>query len=188
MAALRPQQRDRLGVLTLTGLVPVSGAVDGEVADRAVLVEVHDEALAAVPLLAAVLPPFLELDQVAGVRGGHPLESDRAGLWVHLPAAGHERLGAVGLDPPVREGEVGEDRRSEQAVRSDPAGLEERHELVEAGPDGGRQRVGRGRHRAPAPAAARLCSTTAIVAPRASVGLNSTTVVPAVTRGRWPGA
>src|SRR4051794_1320432 len=98
MVALRAQQDDRVLVFALTGLVPVAGAVKREVADGAVLVEVHHEAFAAVPLLASVLPALLELDQVAGLSGRDPLQADAPGLRVRPPPAGDELVRAVGLD------------------------------------------------------------------------------------------
>ena len=93
--------------------------------------------------------------------------------------------GALHLHPPVRQGDVGEDVRSEQALgRSD---LEEGHEPVDARLDEGRD-LGRPRGHRGSPAVARLASITAIVAWRPLLGLNSTRLVPVAISGRWPGA
>src|SRR4051812_29588703 len=43
--ALRAQEGHRVRVLALTGLIPVAGAIQREVTDRTVLIEVEDEAL-----------------------------------------------------------------------------------------------------------------------------------------------
>ena len=59
---LGTDQLHRRGVLALPGLVPVAGAVDGHL-DDPVVHDVGADHLAAVPALAVVVPPLLELDR-----------------------------------------------------------------------------------------------------------------------------
>ena len=91
-----------------------------------------------------------------------------------------------GLQPPGRQGQVTEHAGREQAVRH-LTGPEELDQLL--GERVGAGLVLRGGHggQADAPAAAaRLAPTTVMVALSASVGLNSTTSVPAVMTGVCP--
>src|SRR5262249_55690021 len=109
----------------------------------------------------------------------HPLDAYLpGGRGVALEPDRDERLVGRGLHPPLRERDVTETVRGEQAVR-DLRGLEEADHV---GDDGIRRRPRHGGHALAA--WARFSSTTAMVACRASVGLNSTTEVPPAISGR----
>ena len=136
-------------------------------------------------LLALVVPPLLELDGEAVVGRLDPLDPDLSRERVTGDPRGDDVLGGRGLDPPLRQRQVGENVRCEQPVR-DGAGLQEPDQLRDRGRGiGPRATAWRWSCRCRDPA--RFAPTTAIVASRSAVGLNSTMAVPAVTSGRWPG-
>jgi NAD(P)-dependent dehydrogenase (short-subunit alcohol dehydrogenase family) len=180
---------DRVGVLTLFGLVPVTGAVDRHFHD-AVLGHVGPDHLPAVPALTLVVPALFELDGEPVIGLLHPFDPHLSRERVPLGSHGQDLLGGRGLHAPVRHRQVGEDVGCEQAFwrgtgLEEPDQVRHRHTAIRSHPNarisgGG---VGGGVH-ACAPAPSRFFCTTAIVASRSVVGLNSTTDVPAVTSGR----
>src|SRR4051794_29930045 len=105
---LCPDQPHLLGVPLLDGCVPVAGAVDGQLADPAVGDPAVDQ-LTAVPLLALVAPPPLELEEEAarGAVGGLDAARPREGV-VGL-GDGEDVGGPLRRDPPLRERQVAED-------------------------------------------------------------------------------
>src|SRR5438067_5059275 len=99
-----PNQGDRSGVLGHTGGVPVPGAVDRELCDRAVD-DVGAHQLAAVPGVAIRLPGLLDLDDETRRRPVHarPLNPARP----RMPALAQRDGGrdTLRLESPGRSGE-----------------------------------------------------------------------------------
>src|SRR5215475_8983830 len=165
--------------------VPVTGAVDRKLGD-ALVADVGAEQLATGPVLAARLPGLLEFEDEPGRCRIEPPPRHLARPWV--PGESHRDAvsGTRGLQPPGRHGEVAEHVGGEQAVRN-LIGLKEVDELLgdRVGARLVRRDRGGGHDDTPA-LAARLAPRTAMVAWSASVGLNSTTSVPAVMAGVCP--
>ena len=110
-----------------TNLVPVTGAEDRQL-HNAVVHHVGPDHLTAIPPLALAVPAFLELDRepVAGLLDALHTHLPRAG--VALGPDGKDLLGGPGLDPPVRQRQVGEHAGRKQPVGGKP-GLQEPDQL-----------------------------------------------------------
>src|SRR5689334_19380497 len=101
------EQRHCLGMPGDCDLVPVAGAVHVQLGDPPLVVELAEECLAAVPLLATVVPALLDLDRIAGLSGEDLLDAGAAGGRVEPGLAVDRLLEAVPLNPPVRQRDVG---------------------------------------------------------------------------------
>ena len=126
-AAPGTDQGDGRGVLGLPGLIPVTGAVDGDLGDRAPG-HLDPHHLPCVPLLPLAVPSFLELEDEPGWRRVGAPAGHAAGAGVALLALRDQVLGARGLDPPGRHGQVEEHVRPEQPLGHVP-GLQEADHL-----------------------------------------------------------
>src|SRR5579884_2542383 len=181
-AGSRPQELDRAAVLLLARLVPVAGAVDGELGDPG-LADVGPRDLAGVPAPAALVPALLELEHEAAWGLVEARADDAPGCRVLLAPERDRGVAPARLDAPARNRDVEEDVRREEAARRLP-GLEERDQVAR---ESARARHVGGVRRHDPDAASRLRATTAIVRAYSSVGLNSTSSVPSVTSGTCPG-